>query len=298
MLEFRKVTLSDRDWVHEMLYNAGRRGCEYSFANLYFWLCRNGGVARVGDFLCFQTCYGGFCSFFYPAGQGDVKPVIELLRQEAAERGVPFVLRGVTEEDRAVLEQLYPGKFSFRELRDAFDYTYPVEKLANLAGKKLQAKRNHINRFIAEHPQWHTEPLTDENTEKCREMAEKWYENHGDVKSLDTEKAALFTALENREHMGMEGIVLFDGGEVLGFSLGNRITEKVFDVNFEKAYADVPGSYALVNREFSRMVAEKFPEVELLNREDDMGLEGLRKAKESYYPDLLVKMLATWEEGA
>lgn len=295
MLEFRKVTLEDREWIHEMLYHAGRKGCEYSFANLFFWLNRNGGVARVGDHLCFQTCYGGFCSFFYPAGQGDVQPVIELLRQDARERGVPFVLRGVTREDREELERLYPGKFTFTLLRDSYDYTYPVEKLANLAGKKLQAKRNHINRFIAEHPDWFTEPLTETNTKKCEEMAHRWYEEHNDAKSLDTEKAALFTALSNRERMGMVGLVLYDGENVVGFSMGNRITEKVFDVNFEKAFAAIPGAYALVNREFSRMIAAKFPEVELLNREDDMGLDGLRKAKESYSPDLLEKMIAKWE---
>jgi len=295
MLEFRKVTLEDREWIHEMLYHAGRKGCEYSFANLFFWLCRNGGVARVGDHLCFQTCYGGFCSFFYPAGQGDVRPVIELLRQEAGERGVPFVLRGVTWEDREELERLYPGKFTFTLLRDSYDYTYPVEKLANLAGKKLQAKRNHINRFIAEHPDWFTEPLTEANTKKCEEMARRWYEEHADAKSLDTEKAALFTALSNRERMGMVGLVLYDGENVVGFSIGNRITKKVFDVNFEKAFAAIPGAYALVNREFSRMIAAQCPEVELLNREDDMGLEGLRKAKESYGPDLLENMIAKWE---
>ena len=296
MLDFRKVTLEDRDWVHEILYHSGRKGCEYSFANLFFWLCRSGGVAKVGDFLCFQTCYGGFCSFFYPAGSGDVLPVLEALRKEAEERGVSFVLRGVTEEDRQVLERLYPDRFTFTLHRDSFDYTYPVEKLAQLAGKKLQAKRNHINRFAAEHPSWYTRVICDENQQDCETVARRWYENNPQKGSLETEKQALFTALQHRKTMGMEGVVLYDGEKAVAFSLGNRIFPGVFDVNFEKADASVNGAYATVNREMARMVAAKYPEVQMLNREDDMGLEGLRKAKESYHPDLLEKMIARWKD--
>ena len=87
----------------------------------------------------------------------------------------------------------------------------------------------------------------------------------------------------------MEGLCLRAGGKILAFTMGNRISETAFDVNFEKAYADVPGAYPLINREFARDLREKYPELLYLNREDDMGLEGLRKAKESYYPDCMAE---------
>ena len=298
MLHFKTVTMEDRPWIHELLYRAGRKGCEYSFAKLFFWLSHHSRIARVGDFLCIRTCYGGKCSYFYPAGQGDVASVLEQLQKDAESIGAPFLLRGVTEDDRAELETLDPKKFEFTPLRDTFDYTYPVEKLANLAGKKLQSKRNHINRFLAELEQWHTEELTHEHLPAVLEMLKKWYENRADAKSLTTERSALETALFRREYLGMEGIVLFAGSDMVAFSMGNRISPKVFDVNFEKAFAEIPGAYPLVNREFARYIAGKYPEVELLNREDDMGLEGLRKAKESYYPDLLVKYQAAWRDDA
>ena len=73
--------------------------------------------------------------------------------------------------------------------------------------------------------------------------------------------------------------------------MGNRIRPTVFDVNFEKADATVNGAYAIINRDFARMLRARYPELELLNREDDMGLEGLRRAKESYVPDLLLDKL-------
>ena len=298
MLQFKTVTMEDRAWMHELLFAAGRTGCEYSFANIYFWMRRHSEVARVGDFVCIRTCYGGKCTYFYPAGKGDVFPVLEAMRRDAEFIGAPFLLRSVTEEDKAILEALYPKQFDFTPLRDYFDYTYPTEKLTNLAGKKLQAKRNHINRFMDEHPDWHTEPLTEANLPAVKDMMETWYAAREDARSLMTERAALETALEYRDYLQMDGLVLWAEGKVMGFSMGNRLNETVFDVNFEKAFGEIQGAYPLINREFSRYIAEKYPEIALLNREDDMGLEGLRKAKESYYPDLLVKYQAAWRENA
>ena len=297
MLEFKPITAQDRPWVHTLLYAADRLGCEYSFLNQLIWISPNGKIARMGDFFLCRMEYENTRFYFYPADTGDVFPVLEALRQDAGERGERFILRGVTGEDRAVLEGLYPGKFSFEEKRNTFDYIYPVDKLADLGGKKLQAKRNHINKFLQEHPHWRTEEITKENLHLCEKLAEDWYSSRegGDFQG---EKFALSTAFENMEACGLEGILLLDGDTPLGFSLGNRITERVFDVNFEKSYAHVPGAYPLVNREFSRYIRAKYPQVEFINREDDMGLEGLRKAKESYHPELLHKMQAVWESEA
>ena len=170
-----------------------------------------------------------------------------------------------------------------------------MEQLATLAGKKLQAKRNHINRFVERFPHWYTRPLDGQTREDCQALARRWYEDREEIRGLSTERAALTEALERYDILGMEGLVLYDGEKAVGFSLGNRITPEIYDVNFEKADPEVPGAYPLINREFSRRIAESYPQVRLLNREDDMGLEGLRKAKESYNPMMLEKMTAVWE---
>lgn len=294
MLSFQPVTLADRGWIHEILYSAGRPGCEYSFANLYFWTGNYGGVCRVGDFLCQESHYGIKRSYFFPAGSGDPYKPLEALRADAAEHSVPFILRGVTDDDKEVLEALYPGCFRFQQIRDAYDYVYPIEKLKTLAGKKLQAKRNHINRFAQTHPDWYTIKITAENLTDFAPLLSDWYDSHeGDA--LSTERWALENAMAHFDELQMEGLMLHDGEKIVAFSMGNRITKEIYDVNFEKAYADIQGAYPMINREFSRMVAEKYPEVLFLNREDDMGLDGLRKAKMSYHPDLLVKYKAYWE---
>ena len=295
MLNFHPVTLADRPWVHEILYAANRPGCEYSFANLLFWGNRWGGVCRYGDFLLKEAHYASSHAYFYPAGQGNVAEAIEVLRQHSEAQGYPLVLRGVTDQDRMVLEHLFPGKFSFEAHRDAFDYLYPIEKLCTLTGKKLQSKRNHINRFLADNPQWHTEIMTADSAKDCLPLLEAWYASHDDHKALDNERKALETAIANFDAMGFDGLLLYAGPRLVAFTLGNRLNENYFDVNFEKAYAEIQGAYPLINREFARHIADKYPEIRFLNREDDMGLEGLRKAKESYNPDLLVKYRAAWE---
>ena len=105
-----------------------------------------------------------------------------------------------------------------------------------------------------------------------------------------TPSATTSTALRRTTPpLGLEGGLIRVYGEVVAFTIGDRLSADTYDVHFEKAYGELQGAYAMINREFARWVREHHPEVKYLNREDDMGVPGLRKAKESYYPDLLVE---------
>ena len=128
-------------------------------------------------------------------------------------------------------------------------------------------------------------------------MVKKWYEVHEWNEQIEQEKTAISRAFDHFEAVHMDGLMLIENGEVIAFSMGARMNEQYYDVCFEKAYSAINGAYAMINREFSRMIAEKYPELEFLNREDDMGEPGLRKAKESYQPTLLLaKYNATLRE--
>ena len=297
MISFHKAEAADRAWAHEILKNCAYPGAEYAFSCMYLWSDYFGELGRAGERLTQHAPWRGREVYLYPAGTGDLREAIEAIRADAAERGNPLRLRSLTNETRAELEALYPGKFEFTACRNSYDYIYTVEELSELHGKKLQAKRNHCNRFEQDHPDARTEVITPENLSLCREMVKKWYEVHEWNEQIEQEKTAISRAFDHSEAAHMDGLMLIDNGGVIAFSMGARMNEQYYDVCFEKAYSAINGAYAMINREFSRMIAEKYPELEFLNREDDMGEPGLRKAKESYQPTLLLaKYNATLRE--
>ena len=296
MLKFHKPSIADYAWITDILSRAELPGADNTFHNMYFWECYYGEVAEAAGFVTQLLTQDGCNTYLYPAGTGDPAPALAEILDDAKARGGKLCLRGVTNDEQEVLERLYPGKFTFTPYRDSFDYIYTVEELTELHGKKLQAKRNHCNRFEQDHPDFTTEVVTPENIEKCREMVKKWYEVHEWNEQIEQEKTAISRAFDCFEASGMDGLMLFDGGEVIAFSMGARMNAHYYDVCFEKAYSAINGAYAMINREFSRMIAQKYPEVQFLNREDDMGEPGLRKAKESYQPtQLLEKSVAEWQ---
>ena len=289
MLPFKKPTLEDREWIQRIYECSGFRGAEYTFANLYLWSYFYGEVCEYKGMLCQRLNFKDIHQYIYPAGCGNPKEVLDLLWQDSHAHGKPFVVRSLTKQTMAALEEMYPGKFTYEENRNAWDYLYEIETLAELKGKKYQAKRNHINRFLEAWPNWYTERITRDNLDVCRELMDKWVLNHEDA----GDKRALDKAFEHMEALHFEGIILYaEPGYAVGFSMGNRISRDTFDVNFEKAFADVQGAYPLVNREFARYIRANHPDIRYLNREDDMGVEGLRKAKESYHPIFLEKYIA------
>ena len=304
MISFHKAEAADRVWAHEILKNCEYPGAEYAFSCMYLWSDYFGELGRVGDHLTQHVSWRGREVYLYPAGAGDIKGAIEAIRADAAERGGPLRLRSLTKDKKEELEALYPGKFEFTACRNSYDYIYTVEELSELHGKKLQSKRNHCNRFEDEFPDWFTAPITDDNLPQCHEMLRVWYETHEpavnaqELDQLQLEKTALQRAFDHFDELEMDGLLLSDGERIIAFSMGSRLNRDYYDVGFEKAFPDVNGAYAMINREFSRMIAEKYPEVQFLNREDDMGSEGLRRAKESYQPTVLLeKYVADWKEN-
>jgi len=234
-------------------------------------------------------------------GKGPVKPVLDAVIQDARSRGIPCCITGLSQENVDTLERLYPGKFRIHCDRDSFDYVYNIDDLADLKGRKFQKKRNHLHRFEDAHPNAEFLPL-DENTRvQAYYMLRKWYADrmaadpHGD---FHLEELAMNRAFTFQNQLGLEGLVLVDNGEVLAFTMGSRLNETTFDVHFEKAREDADGAYPAINRAFARYLREKYPDVKWLDREDDMGLEGLRKAKLSYNPHHMVEKYwaRLWEE--
>ena len=297
---FKRPELSDRQWVVDLLAKEGSRACEHNFASIYLWATAYPQkIARVGDRLLVEMLGGPGLSHLFPMGAGPLAPALDAAKADAEAHGVPFTLICLTAEQKAQLEAEFPGRFVFREDRDGFDYIYTIDKLADLSGKKLHAKRNHISRFCDQFPDWMFEPIGPDNIADCLDMEEKWYaeqvaDDRADA-NLGHEKDAVETALHHMDELGVSGGLIRAEGRVLAFSMGSMTTADCYNVHFEKAYGEIQGAYAVINREMARWVRSTHPEVAYFNREDDMGLEGLRKAKLSYYPDILLEKFSARE---
>lgn len=290
MIDFHRIRLADKEQYESHLINETERGCEYSFANLYLW-GRQEITYLHGCTVIFSHFYGRSV-YPFPVGGGDKEAVIHALIQDAEKRGIPCRISGLTSRDMDWLEERFPGRFSMRCNRNSFDYVYTIDALADLRGRKLQKKRNHFNRFQLNHPDYQIIPLDSSNLSQAKAMTEQWYARRQETDPQGDyvlEKRALDRAFQKFEGLRMEGILLMDNGEVLAVTMGSRLSADTFDIHFEKAREDVDGAYPAINCEFARYLRLKYPDVKFLNREDDMGLEGLRKAKLSYYPDHLVE---------
>ena len=290
MIDFQALDPAKKSEYDRFLQNAGERGCEYSFVNLYLWGRQK--AAFVHDHLVFFSQFNRKSVYLFPVGTGDKKPVLEAIMADAKERGIPCRLTGLTQDDCALLEPLFPGKLRYHFDRNGFDYIYSIDDLADLKGRKFQRKRNHLNRFRENNPDHSLEPISDENIHQVRQLVEDWYalrlaeDPHADY---HMEQAAITKALAARKELELEGLVLRVGGKCVAMTMGSRLNENTFDIHFEKALEIADGAYAAINNGFARYLREKYPDVRWLNREDDLGLEGLRKAKLSYNPDHMVE---------
>jgi hypothetical protein len=226
-------------------------------------------------------------SFAYPIGKGDPKPVIDALMAYCKEEGIPFCMYGVTKELERRLVQMYGDCFNFEYDRDEADYVYLSEKLISLSGKKYHGKRNHINRFNESHT-WDYEPINDENVSECMDMLLAWQESNdvAENESMAEEAKAAQNALRYRDELGLSGGLIRCEGEIIAFSLGEPLTKDMFVVHFEKAFSSIQGAYPIINQQF---VLHEASEYKYINREEDCGEEGLRKAKLSYHPEMMVE---------
>jgi len=289
-IDFRRIRPEDKPLYESRLASEGERGCEFSFANLYLW-GRQSFAEFEGQVLLFSQ-FDRRSVYPYPVGHGDKRAAIEAIIEDSRARGIPCRISGITDEAKETMEELFPNRFRYHSDEGSFDYVYSIDDLADLPGKKYDGKRNHLRRFREAYPDCKVEPIDASNISDAEKFAEDWYARRlAENPDADfyMERAALTKALRNGEALALEGVVLRSGGEILAITLASRLSHDVFDVHFEKARGDVQGAYAAINCEFAQYIRRKHPEVRYLDREEDMGLEGLRRAKKSYHPIRMIK---------
>jgi len=289
MLELREITLQDKAWIQPIYDKASLRSMEYNFTYTYMWREHlSYKFAEMDGFLIQRsdTARG----YLFPPGSGNVKPVIEAMIQDAKDRGYNFFFYTALAEQCKLLEVLFPDMFDFLPISKYNDYIYDAQSLITLTGKKYHAKRNYINRFKSLYPDWRYEPITAQNMPEVMAMSVDWCQrnDHG-LKSMQRECRALNNILDDFFALGLDGGLIRAGEEVVAFSAGDKLTNDTYLVHLEKAYTEFHGAYAMINQQFAEHCAADYL---YIDREDDEGNEGLRKAKLSYNPVMQIEKFA------
>lgn len=289
MIDFKGITLADKKMIDSCFAGNRCRTCDFSFANLYSWTPKFRTQFSVIDHTLFLRFQGDNNEYYYmmPVGKMSLTKSLPMLIEDAKQNDRTFIMKGVTTKMWSLIQEAMPDTFKYEFDRDNAEYIYLSEQLINLSGKKLQKKRNHINRFKQDNPHWIYYPLTSaEEIGECIAMLDEWEGQTSETEGMDYDYKATRCMLENFELMELRGGAIKVNGKLVAFTIGGPLTDDTFVVHIEKAFGDINGAYTLINQQFMEHEASKFKYV---NREEDMGLEGLRKAKLSYYPEIILE---------
>jgi len=294
MIEFRPVRLEDRAAIERFTLPSDIRNCDLAFANMFCWqTVYRSSWAVVEGFLVVRFHIGGGTRIGYmqPVGEGDFTRIVPALEADARAHGQRLRLIGLTDQGRELLRNSSPGTFAFHSDRASEDYIYRADDLRELPGRRYQPKRNHINRFTAACPDFRYEELTPDRFDECMTLERQWRRAHeGHASELCAEQRAMQLAFDRFGELGLRGGCLYVGERLAAFTYGSAVNDHTFVTHVEKADTAFEGAFTVINKLFAEHLPPQFT---LVNREEDLGIEGLRHAKLSYHPaELLHKFAA------
>lgn len=289
-INFQPVCLEDKALFDRYFRERRYEGSECTFTNLFMW--RKAYAlewAITHDCLCVKASHRGLTYMLAPFGsescyEAALPEMISYFRQ----RGLPFLLKAVPRSVKDILEQLRPGEFSFREDRANYDYVYAAKDLCELKGRRYHRKRNYIRRFKQAYPDFVYRSLTEDWVQLCIENELEWCAKKAcdEDPGLRCEKFAIIDALTNFSALGLSGGIVFVNGKIEAFTIGEALNNDTAVIHVEKGNPDITGIYNVINQEYCR---HQWRGMTYINREEDMGIEGLRIAKEGYYPVMMIE---------
>lgn len=304
-MQLKKPDITDLDILKQYFENNSIRDSAFCAGNAILWsMSYHVKYCIVDEMLVYITEEEGHpSSFTFPIGRQrnygadlknplylqEAKAVFEKICQYFKAQNQPVVLHCITPELYQIIDQWYPDMYVYTPSRDSFDYIYTVKKLTTLSGTKLHGKRNHINHFLKTYPDYTYEKITAENIPDCLMVASEWMNRHKELSpelasEYEYEYRIIKIALTHMQEMNMSGGLLKIQELPIAFTLGEPISKDTFDVHFEKADETIQGAYPMINHAF---VSRELQSYTYVNREEDLGLPGLRKSKLSYVPDIL-----------
>lgn len=300
MLE-NPITIEERPILEEYLngFEYGTSGL--SFTSLYMWRnINNFSWQIIGDYMCIAGLSHLELDkkepFLFPpltrTGTYDPKSLNETIKEARRifeSKGYVFSIRLAPFHMLDILEKACPGEFRFFDDRPNYDYVYRTQDLIELKGREYHSKKNHLNYFL-NHYKYEYVPLTSAMAEQAMQFIREFNERKNlpehEMELLKMEERAMIDVFRNLEAVGYLAAAIVIDGKIEALSIGGRINGNTVTVHVEKANTAFRGLYQLINNEFCRHVASN---VKYINREEDMGIPGLRKAKLSYKPVKLME---------
>ena len=287
---FRDIDMESRELLNPYFDLVDYEACEYCFNTLYMWqhLYKTGYYIGDGFAVIVAEYEGNTFSILPLAKKEDMPRVIKFVIDYFEKEQKKIYFRGITKEVVDYLKENYPDKFDYTEERDLFDYVYDGDSMRELKGRKNVKKRNHINYFLKEYEGRFEYRLLDENDfDACLKLVEEWTSNKEENGQVDEEMEEELIGIKKlfnsfpviKDKLKIAGI--FIDGKLEAFTMGEYLNPNMALIHIEKANPSIRGLYPYINQQF---LVHEFPDVEFVNREEDMGIEGLRKAKLSYHP--------------
>lgn len=286
-LNFRAPLLNDRSAVLSAAAVSGALENDAAFANIYLLREKYGTEIAFHAGTLFRRYADGFRaqSYGFPLGTEPLTETLPHLAEDAAERGLPLRLSLLTKAQCEALDAAFPGKFTFTQAEQYTEYIYRRENLAEMRGSRYHGKRNHIAQFWRAYPDAQIQPLIPENADLALHIAEQWLaaRESPDTPSLAAEIRAIREACANLSALGMSGLLLYAEGRPIGMTAVSEIAPRVADVHFEKVIPGYPHAWPVVANEMAKCLRD----FDYINREEDLGEDGMRASKASYHPDIL-----------
>lgn len=283
---FKDIEIDCKNILDKYFDLVDYEACEYCFTTLYMWKD------------LYNTKYYVEDDFAIVAGEYENKGfiILPLAKKENMNKAFDFIIKNFEKQHKQIhlkainkevveyLQSVYGDRFEYIEERNNFDYIYDGESLRTLAGRKNQKKRNHLNSFVKEYgDRVEYKKLEEVDFDECINLLKEWSKDKDESIELDSEFKAIKRIFKNYEKLKdtlkISGIYI--DSKLEAFSIGEMLNDNMAVIHVEKANADIRGLYPYINQQF---LLNEFSDVEFVNREEDLGIEGLRKAKLSYHP--------------
>ena len=287
--DFKYLEMSDREFLHQRFFDYQPETSEWTFTNLFVWreYYRYQWSVLNGNLLVLCNPLGWGHYFLMPIGGGNrletTRTMLAWLKNEKEEYD-PRIERT---DERFVKEIAQDEGLIVEPVRDQFDYVYSTQNLIQLEGRKYHAKKNHINRFQSRYA-FEYKTMDTELSKECRHVLKRWCDWRECEKNpiMQAEMEACQETLKYFQELRIEGGVILANGKVIAFTLGELLNSGTAVIHVEKIDPDVPEGFAVINQQFCEHAWSNIP---FINREQDLGVPGLRRAKQSYNPIKMVE---------